>query len=79
MVNLEWYRTFKAVYETGSLTAAAKVLFITQPNVSQHISALEAHIGKTLFERRHRIIPTDYAKIIFAQIVGQLKNWKKPR
>lgn len=74
MVNLEWYRTFKAVYETGSLTAAAKVLFITQPNVSQHISALEAHIGKTLFERRHRIIPTDYAKIIFAQIVGPIEK-----
>jgi len=68
MVNLEWYRTFKAVYETGSLTAASKLLFISQPNVSQHIAALEAHIGKSLFERKHKIIPTDYAKIIYRQI-----------
>lgn len=68
MVNLEWYRTFKVVYETGSLTAASKLLFISQPNVSQHIAALEAHIGKSLFERKHKVIPTDYAKIIYRQI-----------
>lgn len=68
MVNLEWYRTFKMVYETGSLTAASKLLFISQPNVSQHIAALEAHIGKPLFERKHKVIPTDYAKIIYRQI-----------
>ena len=55
MVNLEWYRTFKAVYQTGSLTAASKALFISQPNVSQHLSALEAHVGKQLFERKPRL------------------------
>ncbi|MFZ4928654.1 LysR family transcriptional regulator [Chryseobacterium sp. Mn2064] len=72
MVNLEWYRTFKTVYETGSLTAASKLLFISQPNVSQHIAALEAHIGKALFERRHKVIPTDYAEIIYRQIVDPI-------
>lgn len=69
MVNLEWYRTFKAVYEIGSLTGASKQLFISQPNVSQHISALEQHVGNLLFERKHKVIPTEYAKIIYAQIV----------
>lgn len=72
MINLEWYRTFKAVYETGSLTAASKQLFISQPNVSQHILALEAYIGKSLFERKHKAIPTDYAQIIYAQIVDPI-------
>ena len=74
MVNLEWYRTFKAVYQTGSLTAASKVLFISQPNVSQHLSALEAHVGKQLFERKPRLIPTDYGKLFYTQIVEPIEK-----
>ncbi|PSL48372.1 DNA-binding transcriptional LysR family regulator [Chitinophaga niastensis] len=74
MVNLEWYRTFKAVYQTGSLTAAAKELFISQPNVGQHLSALEAHVGMKLFERKPRIVPTDYGKMFYTQIIEPLSR-----
>ena len=74
MVNLEWYRTFKAVYQTGSLTAASKVLFISQPNVSQHLSALESNIGKQLFELKTRMLPTDYGKLFYTQIVESLEK-----
>ena len=74
MVNLEWYRTFKAVYQTGSLTAASKILFISQPNVSQHLSALEAHVGKLLFERKPRLVPTDYGKLFYTRIVESLEK-----
>lgn len=42
MVNLEWYRTFKAIYKTGTLTGAADALFISQPGVSLHLSSLES-------------------------------------
>ena len=34
MVNLEWYRTFKAIYQNGTLTKAAQELLLSQPNVS---------------------------------------------
>jgi DNA-binding transcriptional LysR family regulator len=74
MVNLEWYRTFKAVYQTGSLTAAARMLFISQPNVSQHLSALEAYIGKQLFERKPKFVPTDYGKLFYTQVVEPLEK-----
>jgi len=77
MVNLEWYRTFKAVYETGSLTAAAKALFISQPNVSQHLSSLEANVGKPLFERKPKLVPTDYGKLFYTQVVGPLEKLEK--
>jgi len=77
MVNLEWYRTFKAIYQTSSLTAASKALFISQPNVSQHLSALEAHIGKQLFERKPRLVPTDYGKLFYTQIVEPLEKLEK--
>lgn len=73
MVNLEWYRTFKAIYQTGTLTQASKELLISQPNVSQHLSFLEAHIGKKLFERKPRqMVATDYGKLFYAQLVGPI-------
>jgi DNA-binding transcriptional LysR family regulator len=75
MVNLEWYRTFKAIYHTGTLTGAAQELLISQPNVSQHLSALEAHIGKQLFERKpRRMVPTDYGKLFYTQIIEAMEK-----
>ncbi|RAI98679.1 DNA-binding transcriptional LysR family regulator [Chitinophaga skermanii] len=75
MVNLEWYRTFKAIYTAGTLTGAAKELAITQPNVSQHLAALENYIGVELFERTARkMIATHYGKVLYTKIVGALET-----
>lgn len=70
MVNLEWFRTFKTIYETGSLTSAANTLFISQPGVSLHLNSLEAHVGYKLFDRgTRRMIPTEHGKILYNSIV----------
>lgn len=75
MVNLEWYRSFKAIYQSGTLTGAAQELLISQPNVSRHLSALEAHIGKPLFERKpRRMVPTDYGKLFYTQIIEAVEK-----
>ena len=37
MVNMEWYRTFVAIYEKSTLTKAAETLFTSQPGVSVHL------------------------------------------
>jgi DNA-binding transcriptional LysR family regulator len=55
MVNLEWYRTFKAIYKTGTLTGAAVELFISQPGVSLHLSSLENYVGFQLKEEKFYI------------------------
>lgn len=44
-------RTFLRVAETGSFSAAAIDLKLTQPAVSRQISALEAHLGVRLLHR----------------------------
>lgn len=44
-------RAFCATVETGSLSAAARTLGLTQPTLSRQIAALEAGLGVTLFER----------------------------
>jgi len=73
MVNLEWYRTFKAVYKTGTLTSAAEVLFISQPGVSLHLSSLENYVGYKLFDRTGRkMVPTEKGKVLYNFIVDGL-------
>lgn len=75
MINLEWYRTFKAVYEEGNLTNASEVLFTSQPGVSLHIRNLEAYVGYKLFERTSRkMIPTERAIILYEYIIDSLKK-----
>lgn len=78
MVNLEWYRTFKAVYQNGNLTRAAEELLISQPNVSIQLASLESYIGHKLFERTSRkITPTEYGKLLYSQIVGPIESLEK--
>lgn len=70
MVNLEWYRTFKAVYKSGTLTGAAEVLFISQPGVSLHLSSLENYVGYKLFDRTGRkMVPTERGKVLYNFII----------
>ena len=45
-------RSFLAIYETGTLTLAAKRLGSTQPNMGRHLRELEGVMGETLFVRR---------------------------
>lgn len=44
-------RAFLATAEEGSLTAAARVLGLTQPTLGRQIEGLEAELGVALFER----------------------------
>ena len=75
MVNLEWFRTFKAIYETGSLTSAANKLYISQPGVSLHLNSLESHVGNKLFDRGTRkMIPTEYGNMLYNSIEEGVKK-----
>lgn len=66
MLNLEWFRTFKAIYETGTLSAAAHVLTISQPGVGLHLNSLESYTGYRLFDRdTRRMVPTDRGIMLY--------------
>lgn len=78
MVNLEWYRTFKEIYENGTLTKASVALYTSQPGVSVHLNALEAYVGKKLFERTSRkMIPTEDGKILYEYITESLNKLER--
>lgn len=76
--NLEWFRTFKAIYETGTLTGASKALSMSQPGVSLHLNSLEVYTGYPLFERKaKKMLPTEKGTMLYSQVehlLGCLEN-----
>lgn len=64
MNTISWdlYRTFLAVLRTGSLSAGARDLGLTQPTAGRHVEALERALGYPLFTRSQQgLRPTDAA------------------
>lgn len=47
----ELYRSFLAVLREGSLSAAGRVLGLTQPTIGRHVEELERALGAALFTR----------------------------
>lgn len=52
--NLEYYRAFYAVAQTGNVTKAAELLCLSQPAVTRSIHRLEESLGCKLFTRVSR-------------------------
>ncbi|MFM0528984.1 LysR substrate-binding domain-containing protein [Paraburkholderia strydomiana] len=68
-MNLKHIEAFRAVMVSGSMTAAAKALFTSQPNVSRLIAQLERDTGLQLFQRSGvRLIPTSEGEAFFREV-----------
>ncbi len=70
-ISFDWNQTraFLAVLETGSLSAAARELRQTQPTIGRQITALEAELGVTLFERAGRSLKVTQTGLDLAEHV----------
>ena len=55
-IDVSLARAFVATAETGSMTAAAHLLNLTQGAISQQVKRLEELFGKQLFDRDHRTL-----------------------
>lgn len=71
-VNLQHLKTFVAVVEAGSFSAAARALGISQPAVTQHIKALELEVGATLIERRYRRVALTEAGTVLLPVARKV-------
>ncbi|MGB1197933.1 MAG: LysR family transcriptional regulator [Thalassotalea sp.] len=68
-MRLRHIEIFHAIYTTGSITNAAKILHVSQPSVSKVLSHAELQLGFKLFERvKGRLIPTDEAEMLFDEV-----------
>ncbi len=89
-VNLKHLRYFAEAARRGSVTAAARAMFVTPQTVSGQIQELEQSIGQPLFDRvGKRLLLTsagetalDYANTIFAlgdELSAVLREEARPR
>ena len=68
-LGLKQIEYFRAVMETGSVSGAASLLSVSQPNVSRMLKYTESSLGLTLFERhKGRLLPTPEAKALFREV-----------
>jgi DNA-binding transcriptional LysR family regulator len=64
-MEIRQLRYFLSVVREGSVSAAARTHFVTQPAVSLQLRRLEEEVGETLFDRRsRRMIPTEMGRIL---------------
>src|SRR5690606_38670950 len=65
------WRSFAAVVEHGSLSAAGRALGLSQPTLGRHVEALEQALGVGLFERTlSGLKPTDTALRLYEPVAG---------
>ncbi|MDP7591108.1 MAG: LysR family transcriptional regulator [Litorilituus sp.] len=68
-MRLRHIEIFHAIYTTGSITNAAKILHVSQPSVSKVLAHAELQLGFELFKRiKGRLIPTEEAEMLFDEV-----------
>jgi len=71
-VTVTQLRSFLAVVRTGSVTAAAEELVVSQPSVSAAVSALSRELGVDLTERMGRNVRPSPAGKVFASYAADV-------
>ncbi|MEV4395997.1 LysR family transcriptional regulator [Nonomuraea sp. NPDC049607] len=72
-LSLDLLRTFLAVHRTGSITAAAQTLGLSQPAVTAQVKTLEATLDRPLFDRLPRgVAPTPAADELARRVAPSL-------
>jgi DNA-binding transcriptional LysR family regulator len=67
--KLRQMEVFRAVMLTGSINAASKMLYVSQPAVSKLVAHTETTLGLRLFERaKGRLVPTAEAQALFREV-----------
>ena len=72
-LNIRQLKAYQAIVSTGSATAAAELLSLTQPAVSRSLAALETNLGFQLFDRRGRhLVHSDKGRRFYRMIESTL-------
>lgn len=79
-MRLRQIEVFHAVYTSGSMTAAAAVLNVSQPSVSKVLAHAEQQLGYLLFDRvRGKLVPTPEAHRLFAHVAAVYRDLDRLR
>jgi len=79
-MRLKHIEVFHAVMLTGSVSAASKLLHVTQPAVTQSLQLAELQLGYALFTRqRRRLIPTREAQALYPEVQALMSQLESVR
>ncbi len=80
-MRLKHLEVFHAIMLMGTISAAARVLHVSQPAVTQVLQHAERHLGYPLFTRqRNRLVPTREAQTLYPevqQLMAQLESVRR--
>jgi DNA-binding transcriptional LysR family regulator len=85
VIDLNLIRGFVTIYETGSVSAAAERLHVSQPSISYTLKRLRDLLGEPLFRRtRDGMAPTYFAtqlyekfRIAISEVEGAIESTRK--
>ena len=79
-MDIRQLESLVVVAEQGSFSEAARILHISQPSISTHISALEKELGIRLFNRTtKKVVLTSQGKEIYEYALGIFNLTKRIR
>ncbi|NJB69463.1 DNA-binding transcriptional LysR family regulator [Desulfobaculum xiamenense] len=79
-MDIRRLEAFSKVYECRSFSRAGQELFLSQPTISAHVSALEEELGVKLFDRMGRVVlPTQAADILYSHAAQAFETLEKAR
>ncbi|QNK00209.1 LysR family transcriptional regulator [Dyella telluris] len=74
-IDLNLFRVLDAIYTHGGVSAAARVLHLTQPAVTHALGRLRDQLGDPLFVRQgNRLLPTDKVRAMMPSVQAHLKG-----
>ncbi|WP_267224932.1 LysR family transcriptional regulator [Dyella silvae] len=74
-IDLNLFRVLDAIYTQGGVSAAARVLHLTQPAVTHALRRLRDHLGDPLFVRQgNRLLPTEKVRAMMPAVQAHLKG-----
>lgn len=74
-IDLNLFRVLDAIYTQGGVSAAARVLHLTQPAVTHALGRLRDQLGDPLFVRQgNRLQPTDKVRAMMPAVQAHLKG-----
>lgn len=79
-LNLRHLRAVAAIMQSGTVSAAARTVNISQPAITQGLSKLETQLGAVLFNRQPEgMQPTEEAQLLVPRIERALRHIGSPK
>ena len=74
MLNLKYLPAIETILQEGSITAASKKLYVSQPALSQTIKQVEAELGSPIFRRGVTPIALTYEGELYIQAAQRMQD-----